>query len=86
MKSTVARIQGLLPILEASAKRLEGRKDDFGKENNLMTFAITMQAELEKIQEMQSHGLFKRVIQGPKDATTLLGVYKNISESLEQFK
>ncbi|KAG6905560.1 hypothetical protein DXG01_001967, partial [Tephrocybe rancida] len=104
MKSTVARIQGLLPILEASAKRLEGRKDDFGKENNLMTFAMyitppfplsvlyahptlsTMQAELEKIQEMQSHGLLKRVLQGPKDATTLLGVYKNISESLEQFK
>ncbi|KAG6916295.1 hypothetical protein DXG01_007492 [Tephrocybe rancida] len=86
MKGTVAHIQGLLPILETSAKRLEARKDDFGKGNDLMTFAITMQAELEKIQEMQSHGLFKRVLQGPKDATTLLGIYKNISESLEQFK
>ncbi|KAG6914751.1 hypothetical protein DXG01_015530, partial [Tephrocybe rancida] len=86
MKGIVVRIQGLLPILETSAKRLEGCKDDFGKGNNLMTFAITMQAELEKIQEMQSHGLLKRVLQGPKDATTLLGVYKNISESLEQFK
>ncbi|KAG6905696.1 hypothetical protein DXG01_001214, partial [Tephrocybe rancida] len=86
MECTVVRIQGLLPILETSAKRLEGRKDDFGKGHNLMTFAVTMQAELEKIQEMQSHGLFKRVLQGPKDATTLLGVYKSISESLEQFK
>ncbi|KAG6914895.1 hypothetical protein DXG01_014675 [Tephrocybe rancida] len=86
MKSTMAYIRGLLPILEASAKRLEDRKGDFGKGNNLMTFAITVQTELEKVWEMQSHGLFRRVLQGPKDATTLLDVYKNISESLEQFK
>ncbi|KAG6907489.1 hypothetical protein DXG01_008681 [Tephrocybe rancida] len=86
MKDTLVRIQGLLPILETSAKRLEGRKDGFGKGNNLMTFAIMMQAELEKIQQMQSHGLFRRVLQGSKDAGTLLGAYKNISEVLEQFK
>ncbi|KAG6917113.1 hypothetical protein DXG01_003933, partial [Tephrocybe rancida] len=86
MNDTLVRIQGLLPILETSAKRLEGRKDGFGKGNNLMTFAITIQAELEKIQEMQLHGLFRRVLQGPKDAGILLGVYKNISEALEQFK
>ncbi|KAG6905460.1 hypothetical protein DXG01_002547 [Tephrocybe rancida] len=86
MKYTLVRIQGLLPILETSAKRLEGRKDGFGKGNNLMTFSIMMQAELEKIQQMQSHGLFRRVLQGSKDAGTLLDVYKNISEALEQFK
>ncbi|KAG6914457.1 hypothetical protein DXG01_017166, partial [Tephrocybe rancida] len=86
MKDTLVRIQGFLPILETSAKRLEGRKDDFGRENNLMTFAIIMQTELEKIHEMQSHGLFRRVLQGTPDADTLLGVYKNISEALEQFK
>ncbi|KAG6914872.1 hypothetical protein DXG01_014831 [Tephrocybe rancida] len=86
MKDTLARIQGLLPILETSAKRLEGCKDGFGKDSILMNFAITMQAELMKIQEMQSHGLFRRVLQGPKDANTLLVVYKNISEALEQFK
>ncbi|KAG6906106.1 hypothetical protein DXG01_015886 [Tephrocybe rancida] len=86
MKDTLARIQGLLPIFETSAKRLEGRKDGFGKDNILMNFAIAMQAELMKIQEMQSHHLFRRVLQGPKDANTLLVVYKNISEALEQFK
>ncbi|KAG6905510.1 hypothetical protein DXG01_002286 [Tephrocybe rancida] len=86
MKDTLVRIQGLLPILETSAKRLEGRKDGFGKGNNLMTFAITMQAELEKIQQMQSHGLFRHVLQGPHDAGTLLRVYKHISEALEEFK
>ncbi|KAG6914509.1 hypothetical protein DXG01_016849 [Tephrocybe rancida] len=86
MKDTVARIEGLLPILETSAKRLEGHKNVFGKEKNLMNFAIAIQTELMKIQEMQSHGLFRHVLQGSKDATTLLGVYKNISESLEQFK
>ncbi|KAG6912650.1 hypothetical protein DXG01_013104, partial [Tephrocybe rancida] len=86
MKDTVAHIQGLLPIIESSAKRLEGHKDSFGKDKILMNFAITMQTELIKIQDMQLHGLFRRVLQGPKDATTLLGVYKNISESLEQFK
>ncbi|KAG6904403.1 hypothetical protein DXG01_010317, partial [Tephrocybe rancida] len=86
MKDTLVHIQGLLPILETSAKRLEGRKDDFGRENNLMTFAIMMQTELEKIQQMQSHGLFRCVLQGTSDADTLLGVYKNISEALEQFK
>ncbi|KAG6915272.1 hypothetical protein DXG01_012380, partial [Tephrocybe rancida] len=86
MKDTLARIQGLLPILETSAKRLEGRKDGFGKGNNLLAFAITMQTELDKIQQMQSHGLFRRVLQGTQYAATLLGVYKNISEALEQFK
>ncbi|KAG6915490.1 hypothetical protein DXG01_011265, partial [Tephrocybe rancida] len=86
MKDALVRIQGLLPILETSAKRLEGRKDDFGKGNNLMTFAITMQTELEKIQQMQLHGLFRRVLQGTKDVGTLLGIYKNINEALEQFK
>ncbi|KAG6917137.1 hypothetical protein DXG01_003727 [Tephrocybe rancida] len=86
MKDTLIRIQGLLPILETSAKRIEVRKDDFGKGTNLMTFAITMKTELEKIQQMQSHGLFRHVLQGPKDAATLLDVYKNISEALEQFK
>ncbi|KAG6915492.1 hypothetical protein DXG01_011267 [Tephrocybe rancida] len=86
MKDTLVRIQGLLPVLNTSAKRLEGHKDDFGKGNNLMTFAITMQTELEKIQQMQLHGLFRRVLQGPKDVGTLLGIYKNINEALEQFK
>ncbi|KAG6904885.1 hypothetical protein DXG01_006458, partial [Tephrocybe rancida] len=66
MKDTLACIQGLLPILETSAKRLEGRKDGFGKGNNLMAFAITMQAQLEKIQQMQSHGPFRHVLQGSK--------------------
>ncbi|KAG6905432.1 hypothetical protein DXG01_002778 [Tephrocybe rancida] len=79
-------IQALLPILETSAKRLEGRKDGFGKENNLMNFAIMMQTELKKIQQMQLHGLFRRVLQGTSDADTLQGVYKNISKALEQFK
>ncbi|KAG6906034.1 hypothetical protein DXG01_016211, partial [Tephrocybe rancida] len=86
MKDTLARIQGFLPILETSAKRLEGRKDGFGKCNILMNFAIAMQTELMKIQEMQSHHLFRHVLQGSKDANTLLVVYKNISEALEQFK
>ncbi|KAG6915080.1 hypothetical protein DXG01_013550 [Tephrocybe rancida] len=86
MKDILDRIQGLLPILETSAKRLEGRKDDFGRGNNLMTFAITMQTELEKIQQMQLHGVFRCVLQGPKDVGALLGIYKNISEALEQFK
>ncbi|KAG6915981.1 hypothetical protein DXG01_009002 [Tephrocybe rancida] len=86
MKDTLARIQGLLPVLESSAKRLERRKDGFGKDNMLMNFAIAMQTELMKIQEMQSHNLFRRVLQGTKDANTLLVVYKNISEALEQFK
>ncbi|KAG6915420.1 hypothetical protein DXG01_011594, partial [Tephrocybe rancida] len=86
MKDTLARIQGLLPILETSAKRLKGRKDGFGKDSILMNFAITMQTELMKVQKMQSHCLFRHVLQGPKDANTLLVVYKNISEALEQFK
>ncbi|KAG6913554.1 hypothetical protein DXG01_005950, partial [Tephrocybe rancida] len=86
MKDTLVRIQGLLPIVETSARRLERHKDDFGKGNNLMTFAITMQTELGKIQQLQSRGLFRRVLQGPKDVGTLLGIYKNISEALEQFK
>ncbi|KAG6905412.1 hypothetical protein DXG01_002887, partial [Tephrocybe rancida] len=86
MKDTLAHIQGLLPILETSTKRLKGRKDGFGKEKILMNFAIAMQTELMKIQEMHSHHLFRRVLQGPKDANTLLVVYKNISEALEQFK
>ncbi|KAG6906212.1 hypothetical protein DXG01_015169 [Tephrocybe rancida] len=86
MKDILDYIQRLLPILETSAKRLEGHKDDFGKGKNLMTFAITMQAELEKIQQMQSHGLFRRVLQGTPDADSLLGVYKNIGKALEQFK
>ncbi|KAG6903877.1 hypothetical protein DXG01_014251 [Tephrocybe rancida] len=86
MKNILDRIQGLLPIIETSAKRLEGRKDDFGRGNNLMTFATMMQTELEKIQQMQLHGLFRRVLQGPKDVGALLGIYKNISEALEQFK
>ncbi|KAG6913928.1 hypothetical protein DXG01_003459, partial [Tephrocybe rancida] len=86
MKDILDRIQGLLPILETSAKRLERCKDDFGRGNNLMTFAITMQTELEKIQQMQLHGVFRHVLQGPKDVGALLGTYKNISEALEQFK
>ncbi|KAG6825928.1 hypothetical protein H0H92_001823 [Tricholoma furcatifolium] len=86
MEDTVGHIQGLLPILETSAQRLEGRKDGFGKQHNLMTFADTMQTELKKIQTMQSHGLFQRVLQGTKDADALLSVYSNISEALEQFK
>ncbi|KAG6915168.1 hypothetical protein DXG01_012920 [Tephrocybe rancida] len=86
MKDTLAHIQGLLPILETSAKRLESRKGGFGKDNILTNFATAMQTELTKIQKMQSHGLFRRVLQGPKDATTLLDVYKNIGEALEQFK
>ncbi|KAG6855439.1 hypothetical protein H0H87_002836, partial [Tephrocybe sp. NHM501043] len=85
MKDTLDRIQGLLPILETSAKRLEGRKDDFGN-GSLMTFASTMQTELEKIQTMQSYSLFRRVLQGTEDMHTLLGVCKNINEALEQFK
>ncbi|KAG6913555.1 hypothetical protein DXG01_005949 [Tephrocybe rancida] len=83
MKDTLVHIQGLLPILKTSAKRLEGCKDGFGKGNNLMAFAIMMQAELKKIQQMQSHGLFRCVLQGSKDAGTLLGAYKNISEALK---
>ncbi|KAG6907466.1 hypothetical protein DXG01_008802 [Tephrocybe rancida] len=86
MKDTLNHIQGLLPILETSAKRLEGRKDGFGKANDLINFVITMQTELEKIQQMQLHGLFRCMLQGTRDADTLLGVYKNIGETLEQFK
>ncbi|KAG6914754.1 hypothetical protein DXG01_015522 [Tephrocybe rancida] len=86
MKDTLVRIQGLLPILKTSAKRLEGRKDGFGKEGSLLAFAIMMQTELEKIQQMQSHGLFRRVLQGPKDANTLLDVCQKISEAFEEFK
>ncbi|KAG6914100.1 hypothetical protein DXG01_002416, partial [Tephrocybe rancida] len=86
MKDILDHIQGLLPILETSAKRLEGHKDGFGKGRNLMNFAMTMQTELKKIQQMQSHGLFRRVLQGTPDADTLQGIYKNISEALEQFK
>ncbi|KAG6907180.1 hypothetical protein DXG01_010051 [Tephrocybe rancida] len=86
MKDTLVHIQGLLPILETSAKRLEGRKDGFGKGNNLLAFAITMQAELEKIQQMQFHGLFRRMLQGASDADTLQGIYKNIDKALGQFK
>ncbi|KAG6852844.1 hypothetical protein H0H87_009278, partial [Tephrocybe sp. NHM501043] len=85
MKDILDRIQGLLPILETSAKRLEGRKDGFGH-GSLMTFASTMQTELEKIETMQSHSLFRRVLQGTEDMHTLLGVCKNITEGLEQFK
>ncbi|KAG6825352.1 hypothetical protein H0H87_009729 [Tephrocybe sp. NHM501043] len=85
MKDILDRIQGLLPILETSAKRLEGRKDGFGH-GSLMTFASTMQTEVEKIQTMQSHSHFRRVLQGTEDMNTLLGVCKNISEALEQFK
>ncbi|KAG6905368.1 hypothetical protein DXG01_003195, partial [Tephrocybe rancida] len=86
MKDTLVCVQGLLPILETSVKRLEGCKDGFGKGSNVLAFGIMMRAELEKIWQMQSHGLFRRVLQGPKNAGTLLGVYKNISEALEQFK
>ncbi|KAG6813044.1 hypothetical protein H0H87_009413 [Tephrocybe sp. NHM501043] len=85
MKDILDRIQGLLPILETSAKRLEGRKDGFGH-GSLMTFANTMQTELKKIETMQSHNLFRRVLQGTEDMHTLLGVCKNITEGLEQFK
>ncbi|KAG6914424.1 hypothetical protein DXG01_000408, partial [Tephrocybe rancida] len=86
MKDTLVHIQGLLPILKTSAKRLEGRKDGFGKGNNLLAFAITMQTQLGEVWKMQSHGLFRRVLQGPKDADSLLDVCKKISEALEQFK
>ncbi|KAG6906909.1 hypothetical protein DXG01_011436 [Tephrocybe rancida] len=86
MKGKLDHIQGLLPILETSAKHLENRKDGFGKENYLMTFAIKMQTELKRVQQMQLHGLFRRVLQGTKDADTLLGVYKSIGEALEQFE
>ncbi|KAG6851876.1 hypothetical protein H0H87_011916, partial [Tephrocybe sp. NHM501043] len=85
MKDILDRIQGLLPILETSAKCLEGRKDGFGH-GSLMTFASTMQTELEKIKTMQSHSLFRHVLQGTEDMHTLLGVCKNITEGLEQFK
>ncbi|KAG6839346.1 hypothetical protein H0H87_001038, partial [Tephrocybe sp. NHM501043] len=85
MKDAVDRIQGLLPILETSAKRLESHQNGFDN-GSLMTFAITMQTELEKIQTMQLHTLFRRVLQGTEDAHTLLGVCKNIGEALEQFK
>ncbi|KAG6905426.1 hypothetical protein DXG01_002807 [Tephrocybe rancida] len=86
MKDILGHIQGLLPILETSAKRLEGHKDGFGKENNLINFVITMQTELKKIQQMQSHGHFRHILQGTPDADTLQGIYKNISKALEQFK
>ncbi|KAG6905011.1 hypothetical protein DXG01_005640, partial [Tephrocybe rancida] len=86
MKDILDHIQGILPILETSAKHLEGHKDGFAKGRNLMNFASTMQTELKKIQQMQSHGLFRRVLQGTPDADTLQGIYKNISEALEQFK
>ncbi|KAG6905833.1 hypothetical protein DXG01_000481 [Tephrocybe rancida] len=86
MKDTLEHIQGLLPILETSAKRLMGRKDSFGKRNNLVAFVVSVQTGLGKIQEMQSHGLFRRVLQGTKDANTLRDVYKNIGKALEQFK
>ncbi|KAG6906574.1 hypothetical protein DXG01_013084, partial [Tephrocybe rancida] len=86
MKDTLVHIQGLLPILKTSAKWLEGGKDGFGKGNNLLAFAITMQTQLGEVQQMQSHGLFRHVLQGPKDADTLLDVCKKISEALEQFK
>ncbi|KAG6905303.1 hypothetical protein DXG01_003579, partial [Tephrocybe rancida] len=72
MKDTLAQIEGLLLILETFAKCLEGCNDDFGKESNLLNFAIVMQTELVKIQEMQPHGLFRHVLQGPKDATEAL--------------
>ncbi|KAG6828899.1 hypothetical protein H0H87_000445 [Tephrocybe sp. NHM501043] len=85
MKDTLDHIQGLLPILGTSAQRLEDCKYGFG-EGSLMTFAISMQTELEKMQTIQSHNLFKHVLQGTEDVHTLLGVYKNISEALEQFK
>ncbi|KAG6856016.1 hypothetical protein H0H87_008333, partial [Tephrocybe sp. NHM501043] len=85
MKDTVDRIQGLLPILETSVIRLEGRKDGFG-DKSLMTFTITMQTELTKIQTLQSHSVFRRVLQGAEDADTLVSIYKKISEALEQFK
>ncbi|KAG6805452.1 hypothetical protein H0H92_015317, partial [Tricholoma furcatifolium] len=39
MEDTLVRIQGLLPILETSAQRLDGRKDGLGKVNSLTTFA-----------------------------------------------
>ncbi|KAG6823381.1 hypothetical protein H0H92_010436, partial [Tricholoma furcatifolium] len=86
MQDTVNRIEGLLPILETSERRLKGRKDGFSKEDKLMTFARSMQTELEAINKMQSHSLFRRVLQGTKDADTLLGIYKSIAEALEQFK
>ncbi|KAG6852983.1 hypothetical protein H0H87_009009, partial [Tephrocybe sp. NHM501043] len=38
MKDTLDHIQGLLPILKTSVKRLEDRKDGFDEES-LMTFA-----------------------------------------------
>ncbi|KAG6809443.1 hypothetical protein H0H92_000239 [Tricholoma furcatifolium] len=86
MKEVMDNIQRLLPILQTSAKRLEGRHDGLEKTDNLMTFAIAIENELKKIQEMQTHGLFRRVLQGTTDADTLLGVYQNINSALEQFK
>ncbi|KAG6807226.1 hypothetical protein H0H92_008313 [Tricholoma furcatifolium] len=86
MQDTVNRIEGLLPILETSERRLKGRKDGFNKEDKLMNFAKSIQAELDEIKKMQSHSVFRRVLQGTKDADTLLGIYKSIAEALEQFK
>ncbi|KAG6824655.1 hypothetical protein H0H92_006192, partial [Tricholoma furcatifolium] len=81
MKEVMNDIQGLLPILETSAKCLEGRHDGLGK-----TILSTIQNELNKVQEMQTHGLFRRILQGATDADALLGVYHNINKALEQFK
>ncbi|KAG6808739.1 hypothetical protein H0H92_003048 [Tricholoma furcatifolium] len=86
MKEVMDHIRGLMPVLQTSAKRLEGRQDGLGKINNLMNLAIIIENKLKKIQEMHMHGLFRRVLQGTTDAKAILDVYQNINKALEQFK